>query len=82
MKFICKKSSNQEMFATSLSSCSRYDANFKFDWSVFAIYVLQSAISEGDHSPNHARSPTSSIYDEPQTSLMHAFVFPGVNKDD
>ena len=38
MKHICKKSSNQEMFAISLSSCSRYNANFKFDQSVFAIH--------------------------------------------
>jgi hypothetical protein len=38
MKYICKKSSNQEMFAISLSSCSRYNANFKFDQSVFAIH--------------------------------------------
>ena len=38
MKYICKKLSNQEMFAISLSSCSRYNANFKFDQSVFAIH--------------------------------------------
>jgi hypothetical protein len=38
MKYICKKSSNQEMFAISLSSCSRYNANFKLDQSVFAIH--------------------------------------------
>jgi hypothetical protein len=37
MKYICKKSSNQEMFAISLSSCSRYNANFKLDQPVFAI---------------------------------------------
>jgi hypothetical protein len=29
--------SNQEMFAISLSSCSRYNANFKLDQSVSAI---------------------------------------------
>jgi hypothetical protein len=29
------QSSNQEMFAISLSSCSRYNANFKLDQSVF-----------------------------------------------
>ena len=34
----CKKSSNQELFAILLSSCSRYNANFKFDQSVFAIH--------------------------------------------
>jgi hypothetical protein len=43
MKYICKKfinhhSSNQEMFAISLSSCSRYNANFKLDQSVSAIH--------------------------------------------
>jgi hypothetical protein len=32
-KFIDKKSSNQEMFAISLSSCSRFYANFKLDQS-------------------------------------------------
>jgi hypothetical protein len=35
------QSSNQEMFAISLSSCSRYnanDANFKLDQSVSAIH--------------------------------------------
>jgi hypothetical protein len=39
MKYICKKPSNQEMFAISLSSCSRYNANFKLDQSVFAIFM-------------------------------------------
>ena len=29
---------NQEMFAISLSSCNRYNANFKLDQSVFAIH--------------------------------------------
>jgi hypothetical protein len=32
------QSSNQEMFAISLSSCSRYKANFKLDQSVSAIH--------------------------------------------
>jgi hypothetical protein len=31
------QSSNQEMFAISLWSCSRYNANFKLDQSVSAI---------------------------------------------
>jgi hypothetical protein len=34
MKYICKKSLNQKLFAyfaISLSSCSRYNANFKLD---------------------------------------------------
>ena len=38
MKYICKKSSKQQMFSISLSSCSRYNANFKSDQSVFAIH--------------------------------------------
>ena len=51
MKYICKRSSNQEVFAISLSSCSRYNANFKLDQSVFAIYdsPLYFEISEDDH---------------------------------
>ena len=32
------QSSNQEMFAISLSSCSRYNVNFKLDQSVSAIH--------------------------------------------
>ena len=32
------QSSNQEMFAIPLSSCSRYNANFKLDQSVSAIH--------------------------------------------
>ena len=32
------QSSNQKMFAISLSSCSRYNANFKLDQSVSAIH--------------------------------------------
>jgi hypothetical protein len=32
------QSSNQEKFAISLSSCSRYNANFKLDQSVSAIH--------------------------------------------
>jgi hypothetical protein len=32
------QSSNQEMFAISLSSCSRYNANFKLDQPVSAIH--------------------------------------------
>jgi hypothetical protein len=38
MKYICQKSSNQEMFAILLSSCSRYNANFKLDQSVLTIH--------------------------------------------
>jgi hypothetical protein len=47
------QSSNQEMFAISLSSCSRYNANFKLDQSVLAIHdsPLYYEISEDDHPP-------------------------------
>ena len=59
MKYICKKSSNQEMFAISLSSFSRYNANFKLDQSVFANHnsPLHFEISEDDHPRTftHAR---------------------------
>jgi hypothetical protein len=53
MKYICKKSSN--LF--SLSSCSRYNANFKVDQSVLAIHdsPLYYEISEDDHPPKHAQ---------------------------
>jgi hypothetical protein len=39
------------VFAISLSSCSRYNANFKLDQSVLAIHdsVLYYEISEDDH---------------------------------
>jgi hypothetical protein len=51
MKYICKKLSNQEMFAISLSSCSRYNANFELNQSAFAIHdsPLYFEISEDDH---------------------------------
>jgi hypothetical protein len=51
MKYICKKSSNQEIFAISLPSCSRY-ANFKLYQSVFAIHdsPLYFEIGEDDHA--------------------------------
>ena len=59
MKYIRKKSSNQEMFAISLSSCSRYNANFKLDKSVLAVHdsPLYYEISEDDHprTVTHAR---------------------------
>ena len=50
------------MFAVSLSSCSRYNANFKFDQSVVAIHdsPLYFEISEDDHP----QSPTPVIIDE------------------
>ena len=58
MKYICKKFINhqikiQEMFAISLSSCSRYNANFKLDQPVSAIQFMTVRhifeISEDDH---------------------------------
>jgi hypothetical protein len=48
------------MFAISLSSCSRYNANFKLDQSVSAIHDSPPyfEISEDDHPPN---TPTSLV---------------------
>ena len=73
MKYIYKKSSNQEIFSVSLSSCSRYNANFKLDQSVFAIHdsPLYFEISEDDH---------------PRTRLLmnfilrYCFPFPGIKQ--
>jgi hypothetical protein len=51
----CKKSSNQEMFAISLSSCSRYNTNFKFDQSQCSLFMTVRhffEISEDDHPLN------------------------------
>jgi hypothetical protein len=80
MKYICKKSSNQEMFVISLSSCSRYNANFKFDQSVFAI--RDSLLYFWDQwvrpPTQHRWSPTPTIIDELHC-FANAFVFPGVN---
>ena len=54
------------MFANSLSSCSRYKANFKFDQSVLAIRdsPLYFEISTDDHPRmvTHSHAPT--IIDE------------------
>ena len=54
------QSSNQEMFAISLSSCSRYNANFKFDQSPCSLFMTVHhifEISEDDHPRlvTHAR---------------------------
>jgi hypothetical protein len=64
MKYICKKSSNQEMIK-SRNVCyfavvmQPYNANFKFDQSVLAIHdnLLYYEISEDDHPSlvTHAR---------------------------
>jgi hypothetical protein len=77
MKYICKKSSNQEMFAISLSSCSRYNVNFKLDQSVFAIHdsLLYFEISEDDHPwlVTHARDHWWTL------DFATAFLSPGLN---
>jgi hypothetical protein len=71
MKYISQEiyqSSNQEMFAISLSSCSRYNANFKGPISVR--YSRQSAIflrsvrMTTHPTPQHRWSPTPAIIDE------------------
>ena len=57
MKYICKKfinhhSSSKEMFAISLSSCSRYNANFKLDQSQSSLFMTVHhffEISEDEH---------------------------------
>jgi hypothetical protein len=52
------QSSNQEMFAISLSLCSRYNANFKLDQCPLFMTVRHIfAISEDDHPSlvTHAR---------------------------
>jgi hypothetical protein len=63
------------MFTISLSSCSRYNANFKLGQSVFPIHhsPLYYDISQDDHTSNKAREPTRSIIDELSTSLMLCF---------
>jgi hypothetical protein len=67
-----KKSSNQEMFVISLSSCSRYNANFKLDQSVLAIHdsPLYYEISEDD--PLSGMTTHRNIVDKPRPrSLMN-----------
>ena len=54
------QSSNKEMFAISLSSCSRYNANFKLDQSQCSLFMTVRhifEISEDDHPRlvTHAR---------------------------
>jgi hypothetical protein len=54
------QSSNKEMFAISLSSCSRYNANFKLDQSQCSLFMTVRhifEISEDDHprTVSHAR---------------------------
>jgi hypothetical protein len=82
MKYICKKFiphvSNQEMFAISLSSCSRYNANFKLDQSQCSLFMTVRhifEISEDDHprTVTHARDIWWTL------DFANAFVSPGVN---
>ena len=50
------QSSNKEMFAISLSSCSRYNANFKLDQSQCPLFMTVRhifEISEGDPRPRY-----------------------------
>ena len=79
MKYTCKKLSNQEMFAISLSSCSRYIMkilNLTKQCSLFVTVRPIFEICEDDPPPlvTHAR-------DHWWTSdFANAFVFPGVNR--
>jgi hypothetical protein len=71
------------MFSISLSSCSRYNANFKFDQSVFTIHDSRHIfeISEDDHPLNtvgHPR-PRSLMNFRLRECFSNAFAFPGVN---
>jgi hypothetical protein len=65
------------MFAISLKSCSRYNANFKLDQSVLAIHdsPLYYEISKDDHprTVTHARDHWWAL------DFANAFVSPGVN---
>jgi hypothetical protein len=66
------------MFAISLSSCSRYNANFKLDQSQCSLFVTVRhifEISEDDHprTVTHARDIWWTL------DFANAFVSPGVN---
>jgi hypothetical protein len=72
------QSSNQEMFAISLSSCSRYNANFKLDQSQCSLFMTVRhifKISEDDHprTVSQARDHWWTL------DFANAFVSPGVN---
>jgi hypothetical protein len=74
------QSSNQEMFAISLSSCSRYNAKFKLDQSQCSLFMIMTVhhifeISEDDHprTVSHARDHWRTL------DFANAFVSPGVN---
>ena len=51
------QSSNKEMFAISLSSCSRYNANFKLDQSQCSLFMTVRHIFEISED-----DPVNSIY--------------------
>jgi hypothetical protein len=80
MKYICKKSSNQEIFAISLSSCRRYNANFTFDQSVFAIHdspaIFLRSVRMTAHRNTHSDPCPRSLM---TLDFANAFVSPGVN---
>jgi hypothetical protein len=72
------QSSKQEMFAISLSSCSRYNANFKFDQSQCSLFMTVRhifEISEDDHprTVSHARDHWWTL------DFANAFASPGAN---
>jgi hypothetical protein len=82
MKYICKKSSNQEMFAISLSSCSRYNEILNLtnqcSLSRLSAIFLRSVRMTTHPTLKHRWSPTPAIFDELQISLMLSFSI-GVN---
>jgi hypothetical protein len=74
------QSSNQEMFAISLSSCSRYNANSKLDQSVSAIHDSPPYFWDQWGSPPTPTSLVTHARDNWWTiDFANAFVSPGVN---
>jgi hypothetical protein len=74
--------SNQEMFAISLSSCSRYNANFKLDQSVSAIHDSPPYFWDQWGWPPTETSLVTHARDHWWTldfAIANAFVSPGVN---
>jgi hypothetical protein len=81
MKYICTKSSNQEILSISLSSCSRYNANFKFDQSVFATHDSSPYFcDQWGWPPTETRTVTHALDHYWWTlDFANAFVSLGVN---
>jgi hypothetical protein len=87
MKYICKKSSftnhqikKCQMFAISLSSCSRYNANVKFDQSVSAIHDSPPYFWDQWEWPPTETALVTHVRDHWWTlDFANAFVSPGVN---